>query len=144
MTQLKRGRGAVSWQSLGTSFLPRAKGKRLVSEGRVCARPVCSLGFSSCLSGLFYTPAALALPEHCQQSHDLYPGNGLPFMPSSSFLSRRLPPPGALHMAPRCPYPHQQDAELSSPLPTTFIPLGLLDLPCQMGTKTLPLLTRLL
>ena len=65
-----------------------------------------------------------------------------PFMPAPAF-SPNLPctcfPPLPLP----CPHPHQ-DTGIVSPLLTTPIPLGSLDRPCQMGTKTLPFPTQLL
>ena len=60
---------------------------------------------------------AWVLPEHFQQSHDLYPGNGLllPFTRSTSFLSQEAAHhrPPALHTP-----PSHQDTGLFSPLLT--------------------------
>ena len=58
VTQLKRGLGAASWQSLGTSFLTRAKGNpkgTVWRQRRSPASAVCNLGFASCCE--FLMPA---------------------------------------------------------------------------------------
>lgn len=102
MSQLKRGLGMATWQSLGTGFLTPAKGNRLVAKRRSPAEWCAIWGFL-CVKCLHGPPGSLPTVTRLVSRQRV----AIPFMLSTSFWplpgTRLPPPPQNLPLPPTAP-----------------------------------------